>query len=124
MQIICVDPDLQDIVHLSRDVKQMLQGTDVHCCRSSGEALKQARTSGCDVLLTEIDLNSAQTDGFDLAKQVAEINPMVNIIFVTESMDNARAKLALDLHASGYVSKPFDRDRLAEQFRNLRHAAV
>lgn len=124
MRILCVDPAPSWLAGLRNHVARLAPEAEIACCRSSDEAIRAAKDGGCDVLLTEIDLESPRTDGFVLAQRIAEINPLVNIIFVTEHMDNANAKLALDLHASGYVSKPFDREGLAEQFKNLRHAAV
>lgn len=123
MRILCVDPDHNDAVRLRRELGAVSPEAVIHNCRSAREALDRAGSEGCDVLLTEIDLGESQADGFVLAQQVAALNPAVNIIFVTGRMDSARARLALELHASGYVRKPCTRQSLAEQFRNLRHGA-
>ena len=123
MRILCVDPDHNDAVRLRQALGAVSPEAVIHSCRSAHEALNRAESEGCDVLLTEIDLGENQADGFVLAQQVAALNPGVNIIFVTERMDSARARLALELHASGYVRKPCTRQSLAEQFRNLRHGA-
>ena len=124
MRILCLDRSRHGLMALEQTTRHIMPDAAIHGCRDPDEVLNLAKQQGCDVLLTEIDLGNAAMDGFVLAQRIAEINPLVNIIFVTERMDNANAKLALDLHASGFVSKPLDREGLAEQFKNLRHAAV
>ena len=123
MRIICVDPSAHDIVRLTQKVRQLIPDSAIYGCGTAVEALARARAEGCDVLLTEIDLESAQMDGFVLAEQMAGINPRVNIIFMSGRMDNDKARLALELHASGYLNKPCRAGDLEDQLDNLRFAA-
>ena len=58
-------------------------------------------------------------NGIQLAKELKKINPLVNIIFVT-AYDNYALE-AYQLHASGYLSKPVNSERIKEELEALRH---
>ena len=122
MQIICVDPSPKGLSDLTQSARSVSPDADVRGCRSPSEALDLAARRGCDVLLTEVKLDCLLADGFVLAEQFQKINPRVNIIFVSQRINDALAGKALALHASGYVRKPYDRQRLAREFSNLRYA--
>ena len=51
-----------------------------------------------------------------------ELNPRVNIIFLAAMTDKAVLTFAFRNHASGYLRKPFNREELALELRNLRYA--
>lgn len=60
-----------------------------------------------------------EISGIMLAKSLKNINPHINIIFVT-----AHEKYALDaikLHASGYISKPVNEEKLKVEISALRY---
>ena len=122
MQIICVDPSPKGLAYLTRSARSVSPDADIHGSRSPAEALDLARRHGCDGLLTEVELDCLLVDGFILAEQIQEINPRVNIIFVSQRINDVLAGKALALHASGYVRKPYDRQRLAREFSELRYA--
>lgn len=122
MNVICVEPGPVGLARLKSQIRRLMPEAAIHGCRSPDEALRRARAEGCDLLLTEIDLGGGQYDGFLLAEEMETVNPRVNIIFVTERMDNLRAGRALALHASGYVKKPCEPQALAREFKYLRYA--
>ena len=124
MQIICVDPNRHELSKLQQHVRQLIPDAEIHGSHTPAEGIALAREHGCDVLLTEIGLNNVQVDGFVLAERIAEFNPKVNIIFVSERMDNAMARSALELHACGYIKKPYGPKQLSEEFAHLRYIAV
>ena len=80
-----------------------------------------ARSEGCDVLLTEIDLGGDKWEGLHLAEQVKSINPRVNIIFVTVCSEQECAEAVLRLRVSGFITKPYEPEALSEEFANLRY---
>ena len=123
MNIICVDKSPRVLGGLLQQIRCLIPGAAVHGCRSPDEAIGFAQAEGCDVLLTDTDLARAHTDGFMLAEKIQTINPRVNIIFITEQTDGKYACAAYRLHASGYITKPFDPEDLEAEFANLRFAA-
>ena len=123
LNIICVDKSPCALSGLIHQIRCLMPGAAVHGCRSPDEAIGYAEAEGCDVLLTDTDLARAHTDGFMLAERIQAINPRVNIIFITEQTDGKYACAAYRLHASGYLTKPFDPEELDAEFANLRFAA-
>ena len=77
----------------------------------SGEALQGDAGYGIDPKVLD-----------SLARQIKEINPRVNIIFITVYPEREYAKDVLRLRASGYVRKPFSAAELKKEFDNLRYS--
>ena len=74
---------------------------------------------GCDVLLCES--NTPRLDGLFLSEKVKEINPKVNIIFVTVCSESEHAKAVMRLKPSGYLTKEATGTQILEELRNLRY---
>jgi two-component system response regulator YesN len=62
-------------------------------------------------------------DGLTLAKQVKQINPKVNIIFLTVCDEREHAKEVFRLKPSGYLVKPANPEQLEVELTNLRYFA-
>ncbi|MEG1145667.1 MAG: response regulator, partial [Clostridium sp.] len=58
-------------------------------------------------------------DGIALAKHLKQVNPKVNIIFVTAYKKYAME--ALSLHSSGYVMKPATKEKIEHELEYLRY---
>ena len=123
MKIIHVDDHIYALEEMKLDLPRIVPEAELHSFNHPDQALAFAETEGCDVLLTDTDLARAHTDGFMLAERIQAINPRVNIIFITEQADGKYACAAYRLHASGYLTKPFDPEDLDAEFANLRFAA-
>ena len=82
-------------------------------------ALRYAENFGCDVLLCEI--NPPRLEGLFLAEKVKNINPKVNIIFVTVCSESEHAKAVLKLKPSGYLTKEATNAQILEELQNLRY---
>lgn len=124
MKVLCVDRDLFQLLKVKREVGKIVPDAHVLACRNPDHAAKLAAAEGCDVLLTGIDMGGGKYEGIDLALAVKEINPRVNIIFITVCDEREHAREILNMHASGYVRKPYKQQRLAEEFAHLRYAAT
>ena len=124
MRVLCVERDIIQLGGMKREVKQNVPGARVTACRFPHKAAKLAETGGCDVLLTGIDMGGGKTEGIRLAREIREINPRVNIIFVTVYGEWEHAEAIFRLRPSGYVRKPCEPEQLAEEFENLRYAVV
>lgn len=122
MKVLCVERDIFQLGSMKREVKRIVPDARVTACRSPGKAKELAGTEGCDVLLTGIDMGGGKTEGIRLAQKIKEINPRVNIIFVTICGEWEHAEAIFRLRASGYVRKPYEPSQLAEEFANLRYA--
>jgi two-component SAPR family response regulator len=80
-----------------------------------------AKENGCDVLISEIELGG--TNGIMLAKKMKNLNPKVNIIFLTVCDEKEHAKEVFEIRPSGYLVKPANNEQLAIELNNLRYAA-
>lgn len=122
MIVICVEDSLLTVCALQQTTQQIAPDARVFACLTVAEAVETARENGCDVLLTEIDMGKNGTGGIELARKIKEINPRVNIIFITVYPEREYAKDVLRLRASGYVRKPFSAAELKKEFDNLRYS--
>ena len=121
MRILCVNDSPLTLGHLKRMLKKIAPDAEVFGCREAERAVSLASSEGCDVLVTEIDLAGSRREGLDLARKIKEINPKVNIIFATVYSEQEYADEILGLRISGYITKPFDQKKLADEFTNLRN---
>lgn len=122
MIILCVDRSLLDLMDLKHKVKAVRPNAVVYGCREPDKALSIAKSEGCDVLLTEIDLGGSQREGLDFALRMQAIHPAVNIIFVTTFEESDFARDVIQMRVSGFVRKPFKQQQLEEEFSKLRYA--
>lgn len=81
-------------------------------------ALRQAQRTNCDVAFLDIQIWGSMS-GIELAKALMALNPQVNIIFVTAYDSYARA--ALELHVSGFLSKPIREEDVRNELAHLRY---
>lgn len=122
MKILCVDRSPWGLMDMKRKVKGIKPDAVIHGCRDPEAALSLAKSEGCDVLLTEIDLGGPKREGLDFALRMQTINPEVNVIFVTTFAEWDYARDVIQMRASGFVRKPYKAERLAEEFAHLRYA--
>ena len=122
MNVICVDDSRLTLFALRRTTGQIVPKAHVYACINVKQAVQAAKENGCDVLLTDIDIGGSETGGLDLARWIREINPNVNIIFVTASPEWENANDVIRLRPSGYLRKPYKAEELAREFANLRYA--
>ena len=122
LNVLCVDDSRLTLLSLRRKIGCIVPEARVTTCRNARQAVDSARKNGCDVLLTELDIGGSETGGLELARRIREINPNVNIIFITVASEWEHAKDVLQVRPSGYVRKPFNQEELAGEFANLRYA--
>lgn len=85
MKILCVDRSPWGLMDMKRKVKAIKPDAVIHGCRDPEAALSLAKSEGCDVLLTEIDLGGPKREGLDFAMRMQAINPEVNVILSPRS---------------------------------------
>ena len=119
MKIIHVDANKYALDEMQKDISQIAPTAELHCFRTPESALAFAKAQGCDVLLTEAEFLAGRLDGFRLAKAMKEINPQVNIIFVTVCNECEVSRELSELCISGFIPKPWEPEKLTAVFRNL-----
>jgi two-component system response regulator YesN len=119
MTILCVDNTPIMLQSLKEQAGSAYPCADVHTFLSAAAALDHAKQFGCDVLLCEI--NPPRLEGLFLAEKVKEINPKVNIIFVTVCSESEHAKAVMRLKPSGYLTKEATGAQIQEELQSLRY---
>lgn len=119
MVIVCVDNTPIMLQSLKEDADRAYPNANVQAFLNAEPALAYAEKFGCDVLLCEI--NPPRLEGLFLAEKVKNINPRVNIIFVTVCSENEHAKAVMRLKPSGYLTKEATSAQLLEELHNLRY---
>ena len=122
MRIICVDSSLWARRRLIRAVRRIAPDSVIHACRDPTQAAALAKAKGCDVLLTEIEMDGRKGEGLILARRLRADDPRLNVIFVTACPEREYARDVVQMRASGYVNKPWGQKALAEEFAHLRYA--
>ena len=104
---------------LKENAQNAYPSADVQTFLTEENALKYAEKVGCDVLLCEI--NPPRLEGLFLAEKLKNLNPRVNIIFVTVCSESEHAKEVLRLKPSGYLTKEATSAQILDELHNLRY---
>ena len=119
MTIVCVDNTPIMLQTLKENADNAYPHANVQTFLSAEPALDYAEKFGCDVLLCEI--NPPRLEGLFLAEKMKQINPKVNIIFVTVCSESEHAKTVMQLKPSGYLTKEATNAQILEELQNLRY---
>ncbi len=86
------------------------------------EALQYARGHPVDVAFVDMDMKLPLMHGLFLAKELAKLNPKVNLVFVSETDEYATE--AWSLRASDYLRKPVIQEHIERVMGGLRYHTV
>lgn len=121
MRVIVVDNQLLRLYGLMRKIKKLLpRSVDVKGFRRLSEAQQYSQEHSVDIAF--LDMEMQQSYGLFLAKKLQEINPRINIIFVSDS--DAYALDGWKIPVSDYLIKPVKPEQLGRSLVNLRYEAV
>ena len=116
MKILLVDDEELQLLRLKETVKKLLPENDFLCYTNPVLAWEENSENPIDIAF--LDIAMPVINGFQLAKKLKSVNPHVNLIFVT-----AYDEYALDaykIHASGYVTKPVNTEKIQVELDGLR----
>jgi DNA-binding NarL/FixJ family response regulator len=119
MTIVCVDNTPIMLQSLKDTADKAYPHADIQAFLCAEAALDYVKTFGCDVLLCEI--NPPRLEGLFLAEKVKNINPKVNIIFVTVCSESEHARSVMRLKPSGYLTKEATNAQILEELQSLRY---
>ena len=121
MTIVCVDDHPIMLRGLSHTIRELVPDADVAVFENGNGALGYVRENGCDILISEIEL--CGISGLTLAQEIKQMNPRVNIIFLTVCDEREHAREVLRIKPSGYLVKPVEQGQLEAELKNLRYHA-
>ena len=120
MRILAVDDRPDGLARMETLAAELQPEAELLSSASSLEALGMARKAEIDVALLRVD--TPELGGLDLGRYLIELNPLVNLIYVSE--DEQHGFEAMDIHASGYMLEPFGQQALKRELEDLRHPAL
>lgn len=101
---------------LLRTLREELPRARVQGFRTGAEALSYAAAHRVEIAFLDIEL--AGESGLELAAGLKQLNPRLNVIYLTSHTEYTRQ--ALDSYCSGYVLKPLTPEKLRRELANLR----
>lgn len=116
--IIIVENEPELLKALVRELTVILPDEQIWGFLRPDEALRFSESNPICIAFLDIKLD-ASGNGIDLARNLMEKQPQINIIFVTSHPEYAVA--AWQLNASGFLIKPVNREMLVSQLSVLRY---
>ena len=111
MKIICVDDETLVLDLTTAMCRELPQKPEISAFESAEAALEYAKDNTADIAI--LDINMPDMDGLVLAAKLKELHPDMAIIFLTGYSNYAVD--AYEMHASGYLLKPVNKERLASE---------
>ena len=126
VSILVVD-DESDVADLFRQHfrREVRQGTYAMHFANSGEEVLEKLVDGIEPTLMVIlsDINMPGIYGLTLLREAKALQPELPVMMVTAYGDDERRRLAEELGAIEFITKPVDFDLLKAQLRQLPNAA-
>lgn len=101
----------------ARVIAECIPNADMTVCGTPSEAIEAVEKRPFDIAFLDIEMPGM--NGVELAKRIKEMAPDTNIIFSTAYPQYAGE--AFGLHASGYITKPLNREKVLAEIGDLRH---
>ncbi len=120
MRVIAVDDERGALEALVRELKKTSEITDIYGFAEPQGAIEHSRTHPFDIAFLDIEMFGMT--GLSLAKQLKEIQPWCNIVFVTGHAQYALE--AFSLQASDFLLKPAGAADIRRALGNLRQPPV
>ena len=117
IRILAVDDERPALHLLTETIRRVLPDAALFPCSKASEALACAAENTVQIAFLDVQMRSMT--GLELARKLKNIQPDINIIFVTGY--NEYTGQAMQLHASGYIEKPVTEEKIRREIEDLRH---
>ena len=117
MRILAADDEKLALEMLVYTLKEVVPDAQIFAYSLPGQILEDAKDKQFNVAF--LDINMGSMTGIEIAKELKEILPDINIIFVTAYGEYTSDAMAM--HASGYIEKPVSPDKIKKEISDLRY---
>lgn len=117
MNIIAIDDERPALNLLIEALKEVRPQDNITGFSDPDELIEYVKDNAVDVAC--LDIQIYEMTGVELAKIIKDLQPRVNIIFVTAFGDYIVD--AMKMHASGYLRKPITAQDIARELEDLRY---
>ena len=117
MKILIVDDEYFALELLKSALKEVAPGATLYVCQDVKSALRVAGENPIDVAF--LDIHMPEKNGIELALELKQLHPKINIIFATGH--DEYMKQGIDLRMSGYILKPISVEAVRTELENLRN---
>ena len=118
MKVLLVDDENLQLLRLESVCKKALPEAEFFSFTNSNKAYEETKDNKIDLAFLDIEMPG--TNGIQLAKKLKKVNPLIKIIFVTAYSEYALE--AFKVHASGYITKPVNENKVKEEIEALGEA--
>lgn len=115
MKVLLVDDEQLQLLRLENACKKVLPDAEFFSYTNPTKAFEENENNNID--LAFLDIEMPKINGIQLAKKLKKNNPKIKVIFVTAY--NEYALDAFKVHASGYVLKPVNENKIQEEIDEL-----
>ena len=115
MRILLVDDEQLQLLRLENACKKVLPDVEFFSYTNPVKAFEENKDNNIDLAFLDIEMPGI--NGIQLAKKLKKNNPKIKVIFVTAY--NEYALDAYKVHASGYITKPVNENKIQEEINEL-----
>lgn len=116
-KILLIDDNLDSSLVLKNDLQKDKDFEVVKICQTAEEALACLRDFGVDIVITDVVLKGK--DGFELIENIKQTNSLTKIIVLSALSSDGFVAKAMNLGASYYMIKPYDKDVLSKRIKEV-----
>ena len=117
MKILIIDDEPLAIEGLMAILKRICPDARLRGFEDPEDTFELVNYNPPDIAFLDIEMRTM--NGIDYAQKLMDINPAVNIIFVTGY--KIYMEDAFNLHVSGYITKPVTEEKVQKELENLRN---
>lgn len=117
MTYLLVDDEKKGLELLKAELSSVVEGETIACFQDPQKAYEYAKEHTCDIAFLDIEMTDL--NGITLGKMLKEINPRINLIYVTAYSNYGME--AFGLHASGYILKPVTAEVIKKELKEIRY---
>jgi DNA-binding response OmpR family regulator len=115
MKILIIEDEksISDLIRMNL----IIEGFETIVSDEGYKGLQMFKKEGPDLVI--LDLMLPDCDGFEILKEMQEVNYKTPIVILTAKSDQNDKLLGLGLGADDYITKPFDNKELVLRIRNI-----